>query len=170
MAVRTWAPRGETPVLRVPLTRDHLSSISGITLDGRLFLQVRLCSYDSAAVVGFLRVLMRKISGKLVVIWDGRLSIGGSQSRTFSKEELPNACNCSNCRGMPLISILMRASGIIEKPRGVSQCLLSGSRSVASRTYPGKRTLTTQKRDHSELFSAMWLLALVASHEISSSF
>ncbi len=24
MAVRTWAPRGQTPVLRVPLTRDHL--------------------------------------------------------------------------------------------------------------------------------------------------
>lgn len=24
MAVRTWAPRGQAPVLRVPLTRDHL--------------------------------------------------------------------------------------------------------------------------------------------------
>ena len=24
MAVRTWAPRGQTPVLRVKLTRDHL--------------------------------------------------------------------------------------------------------------------------------------------------
>ncbi len=41
MAVRTWAPCGQTPVLRVPLTRDHLSAISGITSDGRLFLQVR---------------------------------------------------------------------------------------------------------------------------------
>src|SRR5947209_20464774 len=41
MAVRTWAPRGQTPVLRVKLTRDHLSTISGITLDGRLFMQVR---------------------------------------------------------------------------------------------------------------------------------
>ncbi|MFL5624052.1 MAG: hypothetical protein ACJ788_00460 [Ktedonobacteraceae bacterium] len=63
MAVRTWAPRGQTPVLRVPLTRDHLSAISGITLDGRLFLQVRPVSYDVAAVVGFLRVLLRKIGG-----------------------------------------------------------------------------------------------------------
>ena len=41
MAVRTWAPRGQTPLLRVKLTRDHLSAISGITLDGRLFMQVR---------------------------------------------------------------------------------------------------------------------------------
>src|SRR5207248_10945133 len=66
MAVRTWAPRGRTPVLHVKLTHDHLSSISGITADGRLFLQVRPASYDAAAVVGFLRVLMRKIAGKLV--------------------------------------------------------------------------------------------------------
>jgi hypothetical protein len=71
MAVRTWAPRGQTPILRVPLTRDHLSAISGITLDGRLCMQVRAASYDAAAVVSFLRVLMRKISGKIVVIWDG---------------------------------------------------------------------------------------------------
>jgi len=71
MAVRTWAPRGQTPVLRVKLTRDHLSAISGITLDGRLFMQVRPASYDAEAVVGFLRVLLRKISGKIVLIWDG---------------------------------------------------------------------------------------------------
>ena len=71
MAVRTWAPRGQTPILRVKLTRDHLSAISGITLDGRLFMQVRPDSYDAEAVVGFLRVLLRKISGKIVLIWDG---------------------------------------------------------------------------------------------------
>jgi transposase len=71
LAVRTWAPRGATPILRVPLRRDHLSVISAITLDGRLFLQVRTDSYKGEAVVGFLRVLLRKISGKLLVIWDG---------------------------------------------------------------------------------------------------
>ena len=54
MAVLTWAPRGQTPVQRVKLTRDHLSAISGITLDGRLFLQVRRASYDAAAVVAHL--------------------------------------------------------------------------------------------------------------------
>jgi len=71
MAVRTWAPRGQTPILRVKLTRDHLSAISGITLDGRLFMQVRPDSYDAEAVVGFLRVLLRKIPGKIILIWDG---------------------------------------------------------------------------------------------------
>jgi len=71
MAMRTWAPRGQTPLLRVKLTRDHVAAMSGITLDGRLFLQVREGNYDSAAVVDFLRVLLRKVSGKLLVIWDG---------------------------------------------------------------------------------------------------
>ena len=51
MAVRTWAPRGQTPVLRVKLTRDHRIAISGIPLDGHLFMQVRRASSDAVAVV-----------------------------------------------------------------------------------------------------------------------
>ncbi len=34
-------------------------------------MQVRPASYDAEAVVGALRVLLRKISGKIVLIWDG---------------------------------------------------------------------------------------------------
>ena len=71
LAVRTWAPRGQTPLLRVKLTHDHLSVISGITLDGRLFLQMREQAYTAETVVGFLRVLLRKMRGKVLVIWDG---------------------------------------------------------------------------------------------------
>lgn len=59
------------PVLRVKRTRDHRSAISGIPLDGRLFMQVRAASSDAEAVVGFWRVLLRKIAGKIVLIWDG---------------------------------------------------------------------------------------------------
>lgn len=69
--VRTWAPRGQTPVLRAPLAYDHLSAISGLTLDGRLFMQVQEPAYTAATVVGFLRLLLRKIRGKVLVIWDG---------------------------------------------------------------------------------------------------
>jgi transposase len=85
LAVRTWAPCGQTPVLRVKLTHDHLAAISGITLDGRLFLQVRDDSYDGAAVVGFLRVLLRKIPGKVVVIWDGAPIHHGQAVKDFLK-------------------------------------------------------------------------------------
>jgi transposase len=98
LAVRTWAPKGHTPALRVPLTRDHLSAISAITLDGRLFLQVRKDSYDGEAVVGFLRIVLRKISGTVLLIWDGSpihqgqaikdfLSAGGA--KRLQLEQLP---------------------------------------------------------------------------------
>jgi transposase len=85
MAVRTWAPSGQTPILRVKLSRDHLSAISGITLDGRLFMQVRPESYDAAAVVGFLRVLLRKLPGKIIVIWDGAPIHRGHEIKEFLK-------------------------------------------------------------------------------------
>jgi transposase len=71
MAVRTWAPCGQTPILRVPLTHDHLAAISGITRDGRLFMQTQDHAYRSPAVGRFLRLLLRKVRGKLLVIWDG---------------------------------------------------------------------------------------------------
>jgi transposase len=71
MAIRTWSPRGETPILKVKLIRDHLSAISGITLDGKLFMQVRKSSYDAEAVIDFLKVLHRKIKGKILIVWDG---------------------------------------------------------------------------------------------------
>ena len=69
--MRTYAPRGQTPILRVPLTRDHLSVISGLTADGRVFLQVREQAFRGPAVVRFLQHLLRHIEGKLLVIWDG---------------------------------------------------------------------------------------------------
>ncbi|HEX6123437.1 MAG TPA: IS630 family transposase [Ktedonobacterales bacterium] len=71
LAVRTWAPRGQTPMLHVKLTRDHLSVISGITPDGRLFMQMQEQAYTAETVVGFLRILLRKIRGRVLVIWDG---------------------------------------------------------------------------------------------------
>jgi transposase len=69
--VRTYAPRGETPILDALLTRDHLSAISGLTMDGRLLLQVREHAFRGPAVVEFLRHLLRQIPGLLLVIWDG---------------------------------------------------------------------------------------------------
>jgi transposase len=69
--VRTWARCRQTPVLRVPLTRDHRSAIGALSSDGRLFWQTQSGAYHSAEVVGFLRVLLRKIAGNLLIIWDG---------------------------------------------------------------------------------------------------
>ena len=71
MAVRTYAPCGRTPVLRVKLSHDHLSAIGAITSDGRLVMQSQDHAYCAQDVVRFLRLLLRKLPGKLLVIWDG---------------------------------------------------------------------------------------------------
>lgn len=39
--VRTYAPCGETPILRAPLSYDHVSAISAITPAGQLLLQMQ---------------------------------------------------------------------------------------------------------------------------------
>ena len=69
--VRTYAPCGQTPILRARLSHDHLSAISGITASGKLYLKVQERAYTSEGVVCFLRHLLRHVGGKLLVIWDG---------------------------------------------------------------------------------------------------
>lgn len=69
-AVRTYAPRGQTPVLRYPYWK-HLSVISAITPKGKLYTMTQEVAFDGAAIVRFLKHLLRHISGKLLVIWDG---------------------------------------------------------------------------------------------------
>jgi transposase len=68
---RTYAPVGQTPVLRAPLSHDHLSVISALAPDGRLFTHVQEEAFRGPAIVAFLRQLLRQVRGKLLVIWDG---------------------------------------------------------------------------------------------------
>ena len=69
--VRTYAPRGHTPVLRAKLSRDHLSVMGGMTPAGRLYTLVRQVSLNGTHSVEFLVHLMRVASERLLVIWDG---------------------------------------------------------------------------------------------------
>jgi transposase len=71
LVARTFAPCGQTPVLRAPLTREHLSVIGGVTADGRLFTHIQEVAFTGETVVAFLRQLVRQIPGKLLVVWDG---------------------------------------------------------------------------------------------------
>ena len=72
MVVRTYAPVGKTPILKENLTRDHLSAMSGITLDGKLYMleQERVFKGEDGGTLPQ-AFLMRQIPGKLLVVWDG---------------------------------------------------------------------------------------------------
>ena len=45
--------------------------ISGITLEGELFLSMQRTAFDSNNIVVFLRELLAQIPGKLMILWDG---------------------------------------------------------------------------------------------------
>ena len=72
---RTWAPRGQTPVLRLPFNWKRLSAIGALsTTPGgrkvRLFLSLLGGNVTSEVVIRFLRNLRRHIRGKVVLLWD----------------------------------------------------------------------------------------------------
>ena len=48
--VRTYAPVGQTPILHEHLTRDHLSVISAITMEGKLLMMEQERSFKSPDV------------------------------------------------------------------------------------------------------------------------
>ena len=68
---RTYAPVGQTPILREWWTRDHLSAISAISLEGKRYFHSQDRPINSDDVVGFLEHLLREVPGRMVVIWDG---------------------------------------------------------------------------------------------------
>jgi transposase len=69
--VKTYAPEGHTPILRVRQTRDHLSVMGGITPTGRISVLVRQESLNGLHAIEFLKHLIRHIGPRLLVIWDG---------------------------------------------------------------------------------------------------
>ena len=74
---RTWAPRGETPVLIHAFNWQKMSigAVLAYRGDGRrarLWFQLKSGSYDSAGLVGFLEELKRELRGqKVILVWDG---------------------------------------------------------------------------------------------------
>src|SRR5438876_7434997 len=67
--VRTWAPRGQTPVLQYHFNWKVLSAIAGITW-WNFYFRLYERTIRAAEVVNFLGHLLRHLPGKLLVVWD----------------------------------------------------------------------------------------------------
>jgi transposase len=65
---RTYAPVGQTPILRAWWTRDHLSAIRAIAPEGKLYFHCQDRALASEDVVAFLEHLRREVSGRRVII------------------------------------------------------------------------------------------------------
>ena len=67
---RTWAPRGETPVLQYHFNWKTLSAMAGVTW-WNFYFRLFPGTIRSPQIIEFLSHLMRHIPGKLLIIWDG---------------------------------------------------------------------------------------------------
>jgi transposase len=69
--VKTYAPKGQTPVVHEWQTRDHLSVMGGVTDGGKVYSLVRPKSLDGLHCIESLVHLGRLVGDRLLVIWDG---------------------------------------------------------------------------------------------------
>lgn len=73
---KTWAPIGQTPILRHSYRHDRISTISAVTVSSRrrrlgLYFRFHSANITGVEVVGFLRCLLRHLRGPVVLLWDG---------------------------------------------------------------------------------------------------
>ena len=66
---RTWAPKGETPVLQYSFSWKQLSVIAGLSY-WRFYFRLFNGSIKSPQIVEFLKALQATIGKKLLIIWD----------------------------------------------------------------------------------------------------
>ena len=74
---RTWAPRGQTPIVRHRYRRDKISAISAVTVSAqcqRVGLYIHFHPAQNIThveVAVFLRALLRHLRGHVIVLLDG---------------------------------------------------------------------------------------------------
>jgi transposase len=78
---RTWAPRGQTPVLQYHFRWKTLSLMAGITL-WNFYFRIFPGTIKAPEIIEFLTHLRRHIRRPLLVIWDG---LPGHRSRAVSE-------------------------------------------------------------------------------------
>jgi transposase len=90
--VKTYGPRGLTPVIAEWQTHDHLSVMGGLTPEAKIYVLVRRESLNGGHTIEFLQHLLRHAGRRLLVIWDG----SPIHRRTAVQEFLAGA----SCRGV----------------------------------------------------------------------
>ena len=73
---RTWAPVGQTPIVRHYYRRDRISVIGGLSVSPKrrrlgLYFRMHPKNISQEEVYDFLWYLMRHLRGHVIVVWDG---------------------------------------------------------------------------------------------------
>ena len=81
---KTWAPRGQTPVLRHRMSWPKLSAIAAVAPNPHIWMRLVRGTVRSRQVVSFVRYLLRTYPGRIMLFWDG---LGAHRSR-YTREAL----------------------------------------------------------------------------------
>jgi transposase len=84
--VKTYAPKGQAPIVDEWQTRDHLSVMGGVTAGGKVYSLVRPTSLNGLHSIEFLVHLGRLVGDRLLVIWDGSPIHRRAEVRAFVAE------------------------------------------------------------------------------------
>lgn len=68
--MRTWAPKGRTPIIEFHFNWSHVSAIAALTRTSVMF-RLHEGSIKKEEIVEFLKALKAQIGQPLLVIWDG---------------------------------------------------------------------------------------------------
>lgn len=79
----TWAPVGETPVVRGTGDRKSINMISAVSAKGKLHFSLLDGNLDSTAFIGFCQQLLNDIDGKVYLIVDGHSAHKSAATRDY---------------------------------------------------------------------------------------
>lgn len=68
--MKTWAPKGQTPVLQYSFNWKLLSVIAGVSF-WRFYFRFFNGTIKAPQIVAFLAALRKQVRNKLLIIWDG---------------------------------------------------------------------------------------------------
>lgn len=88
--LRTWAPRGKTPILRHRYRREKVSVISGVSVSPRrqrlgLYAQIHVSNIGQLEVCEFLRHLLRHLRGPVIALLDNSRTHRGEPLRILKQ-------------------------------------------------------------------------------------
>ena len=149
--VRTYAPVGQTHILREWWTRDHLSAISAIFPEGKVYFYSQDHAINSDDVVAFLTHLLREVLGRMVIIGDGSPIHRSHVIQEFLANGAEHRMHLERLPLCPRAEPRRRVLGTTARRRA-AQGLLPPSPAPAQRTPRYRETRATKTADHPRLF------------------
>jgi hypothetical protein len=114
--VKTWAPRGQTPVHRHCYRRDKISVISGVSVSPKrqhlgLFYQLYFNNIGHEEVCVFLRDLLRHLRGPVIAILDNSTTHHGEPLAELQRQH-------------PRLHLIRSIEKIRKSPAKLRGCIL----------------------------------------------